>query len=90
VSTGYPYRLIARIGVFSYGIYLWHISVERPVDWAVAHVPHAFSAVTSTLLPYALAIPLGILMTKLVELPFMRLRERVVPSTIPEPQISVA
>jgi peptidoglycan/LPS O-acetylase OafA/YrhL len=87
---GLPYRLIARIGVFSYGIYLWHISVERPVDWAVAHVPHAFSAVTSTLLPYALAIPLGILMTKLVELPFMRLRERVVPSTIPEPQISVA
>jgi peptidoglycan/LPS O-acetylase OafA/YrhL len=84
-----PYRIVARIGVFSYGIYLWHISVERPVDWAVAHVPHALAATTSTLLPYALAIPLGIVATKLVELPFLRLRERLVPARTPEPRIPV-
>jgi peptidoglycan/LPS O-acetylase OafA/YrhL len=82
-----PYRLVARIGVYSYGIYLWHVSVERPVNWAVAHLPHALAATTSTLLPYALAIPLGILMTKAVELPFLRLRERLVPSRTPEPNI---
>jgi peptidoglycan/LPS O-acetylase OafA/YrhL len=81
------YRFIARIGVFSYGIYLWHVSVERPVNWAVAHVPHPFVAVTSTLLPYALAIPLGIIATKLIELPFLRMRQRLVPSRTPEPQI---
>ena len=81
------YRLVARIGVYSYGIYLWHVSVERPVNWTVAHVPHAFAATASTMLPYALAIPLGILATKAVELPFLRLRERLVPSRTPEPHI---
>jgi peptidoglycan/LPS O-acetylase OafA/YrhL len=89
-SHGRLYRLVARIGVFSYGIYLWHVSVERPVNWAVAHVPHPFVAVTSMLLPYALAIPLGIIATRLVELPFLRLRQRIVPSRTPEPQIAVA
>jgi peptidoglycan/LPS O-acetylase OafA/YrhL len=84
-----PYRLLARIGVFSYGIYLWHVSVIRPVDWAVRHVPAAIAPVTSTFLPYLLAIPLGIAAAKLVELPFLKLRERVVPATIPEPQIPV-
>jgi peptidoglycan/LPS O-acetylase OafA/YrhL len=68
---------------------LWHVSVIRPVDWVVQHVPHAVAPITSTLLPYMLAIPLGILATKLVELPFLRLRERVVPASIPEPQIPV-
>ena len=82
-----PYRLIARIGIYSYGIYLWHVSVERPVNWAATHVPHSLAAATSTLLPYALAIPLGIIATKLIEFPFLRLRQRLVPSRTPEPQI---
>lgn len=82
-----PYQIVARIGVYSYGIYLWHVSVERPVNWVVAHVPHAMAATTSTLLPYLLAIPLGVLATKAVEMPFLRLRERLVPSRTPEPQI---
>ena len=81
------YRLIARIGIYSYGIYLWHVSVERPVNWAVDHVPHSLAAATSTLLPYILAIPLGIIATKLIEFPFLRLRQRLVPSRTPEPQI---
>lgn len=84
---GSVYRVVARIGIFSYGIYLWHVSVERSVNWAVAHVPQGLVAVTSTLLPYALAIPLGIVMTKAVELPFLRMRERLVPSRTPEPHI---
>jgi peptidoglycan/LPS O-acetylase OafA/YrhL len=87
---GRLYRLVARIGVFSYGIYLWHVSVERPVNWVVAHVPHTLHAVTSTFLPYALAIPLGILTTRLVEWPFLRLRERMAPARTPEAQIPVA
>jgi peptidoglycan/LPS O-acetylase OafA/YrhL len=79
-----PYRLVARLGVFSYGIYLWHVSVIRPVVWAVQHAPHVLAPAVSTFLPYLLAIPLGIVATKLVELPFLQLRERLVPSTIPE------
>jgi peptidoglycan/LPS O-acetylase OafA/YrhL len=85
-----PYRCVARIGIFSYGIYLWHVSVVRVVDWVVQHAPRAIAPITSTILPYLLAIPLGIVATKLVELPFLRLRERVVPAAIPEPQIPVS
>ena len=84
---GRIYCLVARLGVFSYGIYLWHVSVERPVNWVVAHVPSPLAALTSTLLPYALSIPLGIAATKLIELPFLRMRQRLVPSRTPEPQI---
>jgi peptidoglycan/LPS O-acetylase OafA/YrhL len=82
-----PYRVVARLGIFSYGIYLWHVSVERPVEFVVARVPVAMAAVTSTFLPYLLAIGLGIAATKAVELPFLRLRERLVPATIPEPPV---
>jgi hypothetical protein len=37
-----------------------------------------------------LAIALGVFATKAVELPFLRLRERLVPATIPEPPVPVA
>ena len=82
-----PYRAVARLGIFSYGIYLWHVSVLRPVDWSVAHVPRAFAAATSTLLPYVAATALGIVMTKAVEIPALRLRERFVPPRTPEPRL---
>ena len=86
-QRGWLYRKVARIGIFSYGIYLWHESVLRPVDWTVAHVPSGWKSSTSTLLPYLLAIPLGVVMTKVVELPTLRLRERIVPAKTPEPAL---
>jgi peptidoglycan/LPS O-acetylase OafA/YrhL len=89
-SHGAVYRVVGRLGVFSYGIYLWHVSVERPVDWLLAHMPHGVVPVASTLLPFALSIPLGIAATKLIELPFLRLRERMVPPPTPEPGIPAA
>jgi peptidoglycan/LPS O-acetylase OafA/YrhL len=82
-----PYRLVASIGVFSYGIYLWHVTVLHPTDWLVARLPASLAMAVSTLLPFAIAIPLGIVATKAIEFPFLRLRERLVPATIPEPQI---
>jgi peptidoglycan/LPS O-acetylase OafA/YrhL len=85
-----PYRVVARIGVCSYGIYLWHVSVARPVDFVVGHLPASLAAVVSTFLPYVLAIALGVAATKLIDLPFLRLRERLVPSVVPEPPIPVA
>ena len=84
---GVLYRAVARIGIFSYGIYLWHLSVLRPVDWAVAHAPRSLAPSVSTVLPYMAAAVLGVAMTKLVELPALRLRERLVPPKTPEPQL---
>jgi peptidoglycan/LPS O-acetylase OafA/YrhL len=85
-----PYRVVARIGVFLYGIYVCHVSVERQVDFVVGHLPVSLAAVASTFLPYLLAIALGIAAAKAIELPFLRLRERLVPATIPEPPVPVA
>ena len=84
-----PYRVIARMGIFSYGIYLWHVSVERPVGWVVHRTSPSLTPVVSTFLPYLLAIAIGIVSTKLIELPMLRMRERMVPATIPEPPVPV-
>lgn len=85
-----PYRVVARIGVCSYSIYLWHVSVVRPVDFIVGRVPASSAAIVSTFLPYFFAIAMGVAATKLIDLPFLRLRERMVPSLVPEPPIPVA
>ena len=84
-----PYRVVARIGVCSYGIYLWHVSVARPVDFVVEHLPASMAAIVSTFLPYFFAIALGVATTKLIDVPFLRLRERLVPPLVPEPPIPV-
>ncbi len=81
------YRGLARLGIYSYGIYLWHLSILRPVDWVVARTPAKLVPAMSTLLPYAGAAVLGITATKLVEWPALRLRERLVPPKTPEPRL---
>jgi peptidoglycan/LPS O-acetylase OafA/YrhL len=89
-NHGKLYRSVARIGVYSYGIYLWHVSVERPVDFVVRHLPTSVGTWVSTFLPYILAVALGFATTRVIDLPFLRLRERLVPPTIPEPTVTVA
>ena len=89
-NHGMFYRLVARIGVYSYGIYLWHVSVERPVDFMVRHLPTSVGTWVSTFSPYILAVALGFATTRVIDLPFLRLRERLVPPTIPEATVTVA
>jgi peptidoglycan/LPS O-acetylase OafA/YrhL len=86
-SHGWLYRAVARLGIYSYGIYLWHISAERPVDWVLAHSPRAMVPAVSLALPFVLAVVMGVVATKAVELPALRLRERLVPSRVPEARI---
>ena len=87
---GLVYRGVAAIGIYSYGIYLWHIGVISPVEHAIGHFPRVapYIQYPATL---AVALLVGIVMTKLVELPFLRLREKLFPSVeIAEPSRSVA
>ena len=81
VQHGRLYRLVAAIGVYSYGIYLWHVGMTAPVQRVLAHVPKAAPYLQYPVAA-VLAILVGVLMTKLIEFPFLRLRERFVPTVI--------
>ena len=74
-----PYRLIAWIGVYSYGIYLWHVAVISPTVAIAAHLPPRLAPVWLALAPICAGIALGSLFTALVELPALRLRDRLFP-----------
>jgi len=81
-NRGWLYRLVAHIGIYSYGIYLWHTTIGiRGAEILAAHLPwlsHWFLSIV----PYPAAIIFGILMTKLIEFPCLKLREILVPSPI--------
>ena len=78
-----PYRAVAFIGVYSYGIYLWHLSVKTPLRYVERWVPSIGRPIFFHLGPYVCAILLGIAMTKLIEFPLLRLRERLIPAEAP-------
>ena len=70
--------VFARIGIFSYSIYLWHIPVERILLPMI--LPAGFPGWGHAVLYFALSIFVGIITAKIVELPFLRLRDRLFPS----------
>jgi peptidoglycan/LPS O-acetylase OafA/YrhL len=79
-SQHFAFRVIARVGVYSYGIYLWHVSVREPCLHFANHFSPAARWPVSMVLQYATAIVLGTVLTHLVEWPFLRLRERFFPA----------
>lgn len=63
---------LAKIGFYSYSIYLWHVYLTP----RVLHYPITFF----TFWLYIIAsVSVGILMANLIELPFLAIRERVFP-----------
>jgi peptidoglycan/LPS O-acetylase OafA/YrhL len=70
-------RMIASIGVFSYSIYLWHVPLAMVFAWIYdqTHIhPQALFAI------YVLtSIAVGTLLSKLIEIPILRLRDRLLP-----------
>jgi peptidoglycan/LPS O-acetylase OafA/YrhL len=69
-------RLLAAIGAYSYSIYLWHSATKR---WSAP-------VWKSVLLYFVSSILLGILMAKVIELPFLRWRDAAFPSRSNLPQ----
>lgn len=85
--------LLAQVGVFSYSIYLWHKPFSGlcslPSEWWPGHL-----GASARLLTYFVgSLTVGILMSKGIEWPVLRLRDRLFPSRysgvgsvpIPEP-----
>jgi peptidoglycan/LPS O-acetylase OafA/YrhL len=79
LTRSVPYKLVAWIGLYSYGIYLWHLSVREPIARLAAHLPLSIRWGALLCGQYVTAIALGVVMTKLVEFPMLRLRDRVFP-----------
>jgi len=76
------YRLVAWIGVYSYGIYLWHVSVLAPIQAMKAHVPGWLVPLWLGLGPVVAGIAVGYVTTKLVEFPALKLRDRWFPRRV--------
>jgi peptidoglycan/LPS O-acetylase OafA/YrhL len=74
------YRVIAKIGVYSYGIYLWHLAVRDACFGIANHLNPALRWPVAMALEYATAIVLGAILTHLVEWPVLRLRDRLFPA----------
>lgn len=77
-----PYRLVAHIGLYSYGIFLWHMSIYPVSDTIAKYLPQWSISMWQFTSPYLLGITLGIIGTKCVEAPALRLRERLFPRRI--------
>jgi len=81
VRHSMPALFFGRIGVASYSIYLWHmpwrVAVDHITGWM--HIPQA-----DWIVPWALyvvgSVIVGITSAALIEMPVLRLRDRLLPS----------
>jgi len=81
-KSGIAERALAGMGVFSYSIYLWHV----PIAMAFGQFNHWLDVQHVQVNPYGLfvvyllvSIAFGSAISKLLELPLLRLRDRLVP-----------
>ena len=76
------YRLVSAIGVYSYGIYLYHNSVRHPVQSLVLRLPASMQWATLWGFQLIASVVVGALMTHLIEWPFLKLRNRMLPQKV--------
>jgi peptidoglycan/LPS O-acetylase OafA/YrhL len=82
------YRLIAWVGLYSYGIYLWHSVVREPMKILLSRLhitsdPGAWIVAFTFQVGFSIAI--GYAMSRIVEFPFLYLRDRVFPAKTQSP-----
>jgi peptidoglycan/LPS O-acetylase OafA/YrhL len=85
VRDSFAYRAIAWLGVYSYGIYLWHSLALAPGDMVIRKatalgLPPAAIWFVALAVQSAIAIIAGYVMTRAVEYPFLRLRNALFPA----------
>lgn len=83
-------RFVGWVGLFSYSIYLWHMPVQR---WVMPRLLRYFELrpdASENLLIYTLlSVGIGIAMARLIELPVLKVRDRLWPAQARFPTASV-
>ena len=73
--------IIARLGAYSYSIYLWHMPVRYWQKYAIQNLlGFTPSPAIQTFAYVFLCMGVGLLMSKIVEVPFLKLRDHFFPS----------
>jgi peptidoglycan/LPS O-acetylase OafA/YrhL len=78
----WPYRVVAWIGLYSYGIYLWHVSVAAPLASVAQHLRAWLVPAWEGVAPMVAGIFVGVVTTKLIEFPALGLRDRWFPRRV--------
>lgn len=87
-----PARLLARIGFFSYGIYLWHVDLAQTPGKKIAArlldmgATPELAWLVATGIYVVLAIVLGMALSWLIERPALALRDRLFPAAGGRPE----
>lgn len=76
------YRTVAWVGLYSYGIYLWHVAAAMPAQRAAHYLPAWLVPALLGLAPPVIGTLLGVITTKLIELPTLRLRDKWFPRRV--------
>jgi peptidoglycan/LPS O-acetylase OafA/YrhL len=83
-QPGRAVQAIAWMGTYSYTLYLWHVPMAQVFGSLAPHFPRINQYVLHALY-FGSTIVVGVAMSKLVEFPALRLRERFFPKPVPEP-----
>jgi peptidoglycan/LPS O-acetylase OafA/YrhL len=79
------FRAVAWVGVYSYGIYLWHSLALAPGDMLIHklagwHVPPVAAWAPVLIAQFVIAIVIGYVTTRAIEFPFLRIRDAIFPA----------
>ena len=85
-ADGFASRAMARLGRCSYAFYLWHLPVRLMIHAATGALPASVASVLFTMaVTFGATLLAAFATTWAVETPFLRLRDRWVPSAVKSP-----